>query len=65
MFPLVGNNSSVDETAAYVGSHIASIGESRMKYYAGLVEEHNRQNKMRELAAKKDALESEIAAMAM
>lgn len=65
MFPLVGNNSSVDETAAFVGSHIASIGESRMKYYAGLVEEHNRQNKMRELAAKKDALESEIAAMAM
>lgn len=65
MFPLVGNNASVDETAAFVGSHISAIGESRMKYYAGLVEENNRQNKMRELAAKKDALESEIAAMAM
>ena len=65
MFPLVGNNSSVDETAAFVGAHIASIGESRMKYYARISEEHARQQKLMDLAAKKDALESEIAAMAM
>ena len=65
MFPLVGNNASVEETAAFVGAHIASIGDSRMKYYARIYEEYERKNKLVELSAKKDALEAEISAMAM
>lgn len=64
-FPLVANNATTEETATFVGTSVASIGESRMAFYTRISEEHARQKKMRELAAKKDALESEIAAMAM
>lgn len=64
-FPLVANNATVEETVAYVSTTIASIGESRMKFYTRIATEHARQEKLRGLAAKKDALASEIAAMAM
>lgn len=65
MFPLVGNNASVGETAAYVEATIASIGESRMRFYAGVEAELARQEKFRDLAARRDTLEAEISAMAM
>lgn len=65
MFPLVGNNASVGETASYVEATIASIGESRMRFYASIEAELARQEKFKDLAARRDALESEISAMAM
>ena len=64
-FPLVANNATTEETAVYVNTTIAAIGESRMKFYTRIATEHARQERLRELAAKKDALVSEIEAMAM
>lgn len=65
MFPLVTNNAEVEETAMYVGATIEAMGKTRMEYYERVSKECGRQAQMRELAAKKDALEGEIAAMAM
>lgn len=64
-FPLVANNSTTEETSAYVGATIASIGESRVKYYASIEEEISRHGKIRAIAEKKAALERELAEMAM
>lgn len=65
MFPLVANNATVDEAAAYAEATISSIGESRVKDLTRIAAEHERQEKLRAIAAKKDALDSEIASMAM
>lgn len=64
-FPLVANNATTEEAATYVTTTVAAIGSSRMAFYARLAEEQARQEKLRALAAKKEALESEITAMAM
>jgi len=64
-FPLVCNVANAGDTVAYVSATIASIGESRKKFYAAILEEEARRKRLMELAARKDALDSEIAAMAM
>ena len=64
-FPLVGNNSTVEETVAYVESTVSAIGESRIQMYERVCAEMERKDKLREIAAKRDALEEELKAMAM
>ena len=64
-FPLVANNATTEEAATYVTTTVAAIGSSRMAFYARLAEEQARQEKLRSLAARKDALEAEVSALAM
>ena len=64
-FPLVGNNATVEETVAYVESTVSAIGESRVQMYERVCAEMERKNKLREIAAKRDALEAELRTMAM
>lgn len=64
-FPLVGNNATVTETAAYVGTTVKAIGDSRIEFYEKVCAETSRKNKLKELAERKDALMAEITAMAM
>ena len=64
-FPLVGNNATVEETVAYVESTVSAIGESRIQMYERVCAEMERNGRLREIAAKRDALEEELKAMAM
>lgn len=65
MFPLVGNNATTDEIVAGVVAKVAAVGESRIEHYRTISAEYSRQEKMRELAEKRAAIDEELKAMAM
>jgi hypothetical protein len=59
-FPVVGNNSTVEEAAAYVERTLSAIGESRIKFYESICAEMSRQKKLRDMAAKRDSINKEM-----
>lgn len=63
-FPKIGNNKTVEKTVAFIEADVASLGESRIKYFKLVQERFERENRLRALSEDIEATNGKLMAIA-
>ena len=63
-FPKIGNNKTVEKTVAFIEADVASLGESRIKYFKLVQERFERENRLRALSEDIESTNGKLMAIA-